>query len=109
MQSSKSSQGIPTVQRSPGIAGIRFTALSYSRTRLRSQAMSDNNLTIGQAAAAAGVHVETIRYYQREALVVEPTKPVGGIRRYDDRFVSRLRFIKRAQQLGFTLDRGRAL
>lgn len=66
--------------------------------------MSSPNFTIGQAATQAGVHVETIRYYQRQALVEEPQRPLGGIRRYDDRIVARVRFIKRAQQLGFTLE-----
>ncbi|MBL8525750.1 MAG: Hg(II)-responsive transcriptional regulator [Betaproteobacteria bacterium] len=71
--------------------------------------MSEDNLTIGQVAESAGVHVETIRYYQRQALVNEPVRPLGGIRRYDSRYVARLRFIKRAQQLGFTLDEVKGL
>ncbi|MBI3714627.1 MAG: Hg(II)-responsive transcriptional regulator [Betaproteobacteria bacterium] len=71
--------------------------------------MSDDNLTIGQVAESAGVHIETIRYYQRQSLVDAPAKPLGGIRRYDGRYVARLRFIKRAQQLGFTLDEVRGL
>ena len=61
-------------------------------------------LTIGRLAKAAGVNVETIRYYQRRGLVDEPDKPLGGHRRYARSAVSRVRFIKRAQQLGFTLD-----
>ncbi|MDF5857927.1 MerR family DNA-binding protein [Pseudomonas aeruginosa] len=60
-------------------------------------------LSIGQLAAAAGVSVETIRFYQRQGLLVEPAKPIGGHRRYDAAVVTRLRFIKRAQVLGFTL------
>jgi MerR family transcriptional regulator, mercuric resistance operon regulatory protein len=61
-------------------------------------------LTIGQLAQAAGVNVETIRYYQRRGLLIEPTKPLGGHRRYPPDAARRLRFIKRAQTLGFTLD-----
>ena len=61
-------------------------------------------LTIGQVAGQASVHVETIRYYQRLGLVPEPVRPLGGIRRYDQQIVTRLKFIKRSQQLGFTLD-----
>ena len=61
-------------------------------------------LTIGQLAKAAGVNVETIRYYHRRGLVDEPYKPLGGHRRYGPSAVSRVRFIKRAQQLGFTLE-----
>ncbi len=61
-------------------------------------------LSIGRLARAAGVNVETIRYYQRRGLVAEPYKPLGGHRRYDSSAASRVRFIKRAQQLGFTLE-----
>ena len=64
----------------------------------------NEELTIGRLAKAAGVNVETIRYYHRRGLVDEPDKPIGGHRRYVPSAVSRLRFIKRAQQLGFTLD-----
>jgi len=59
--------------------------------------------TIAGVAAAAGVHVETIRYYQRLKLVPEPLRPLGGIRRYIEADADRLRFIKRAQAMGFTL------
>lgn len=60
-------------------------------------------LTIGRLADAAGVNVETIRYYQRRGLLDEPVKPLGGHRRYPAEQVKRLHFIKRAQTLGFTL------
>jgi MerR family transcriptional regulator, mercuric resistance operon regulatory protein len=59
--------------------------------------------TIARLAAAAGVHVETIRYYQRLRLVPEPSRPLGRIRRYTEADADRLRFIKRAQAMGFTL------
>ncbi len=61
-------------------------------------------LTIGRLARAAGVNVETLRYYQRRGLLDEPAKPLGGHRRYAPAAATRVRFIKRAQQLGFTLD-----
>jgi MerR family mercuric resistance operon transcriptional regulator len=61
-------------------------------------------LTIGALAQASGVHLETIRYYQRLGLVPQPARPAGSVRRYDARAVARLRFIRRAQQLGFSLD-----
>ena len=61
-------------------------------------------LTIGRVAAAAGVNVETIRYYQRRRLLEEPAKPSGGYRHYPVEMVKRIRFIKRAQSLGFTLE-----
>jgi len=63
-----------------------------------------SGLTIGQLARAAGVNVETVRYYQRLGLVHEPPKPLQGYRRYPPETVERLRFIKRAQGLGFTLQ-----
>ena len=59
--------------------------------------------TIARLAAAAGVHVETIRYYQRLGLLREPPRPLGGIRRYTESDSEQLRFIKRAQAMGFTL------
>lgn len=71
--------------------------------------MSNSSMTIGQVATLADVHVETIRYYQRLKLVGEPARPLGGIRHYDGQTVSRLRFIKRAQQLGFSLEEVRQL
>jgi MerR family mercuric resistance operon transcriptional regulator len=61
-------------------------------------------MTIGRLAAAAGAHVETIRYYQRRGLLPEPKRPAGGVRRYGEDAAARLRFIKRAQDIGFTLD-----
>jgi MerR family transcriptional regulator, copper efflux regulator len=60
-------------------------------------------LTIGKAARQAGVGVETIRFYEREGLIEQPPKPHMGVRHYSDEAVSRIRFIKKAQQLGFTL------
>lgn len=61
-------------------------------------------LTIGAFAKAAGVNVETIRFYQRKGLLPEPNRPVGGIRRYGPADVARVRFVKTAQRLGFNLD-----
>lgn len=62
------------------------------------------SLSIGKLAVAAGVHVETIRYYQRRGLLAQPPKPLGGQRRYSADAARRIRFIKRAQTLGFTLE-----
>ncbi|HQU16279.1 MAG: MerR family transcriptional regulator [Gammaproteobacteria bacterium] len=61
-------------------------------------------MTIGRLARAAGVHVETVRYYQRIGLVPAPPRPTGGIRHYPPETVDRIRFIRRAQRLGFTLQ-----
>jgi MerR family mercuric resistance operon transcriptional regulator len=60
--------------------------------------------TIGALAETAGVNVETIRFYQRKGLMPEPEKPYGGIRRYGAADLARVRFIKSAQRLGFSLD-----
>jgi MerR family mercuric resistance operon transcriptional regulator len=62
------------------------------------------NLTIGVVAKAAGVNVETIRFYQRKGLLPEPDKPYGSIRRYSEADITRVRFVKSAQRLGFSLD-----
>jgi MerR family mercuric resistance operon transcriptional regulator len=64
----------------------------------------DPSFSIGRLAAKAGVNVETIRYYQRRGLLSEPDKPLSGHRRYPPDCAKRVRFIKRAQVLGFTLD-----
>jgi MerR family mercuric resistance operon transcriptional regulator len=61
-------------------------------------------LTIGVLAESAGVNVETIRFYQRKRLVQEPDRSPGGIRRYGEAELARVRFIKSAQRLGFSLD-----
>ena len=59
--------------------------------------------TIAKAARAAGVHVETIRYYERVGLVPRPRTTGTAYRLYPDETVRRIRFVKRAQKLGFTL------
>ena len=63
----------------------------------------ESELSIGKLAEAAGVNIETIRYYQRRGLLDEPAKPLSGHRRYSEAATKRVRFIKRAQALGFTL------
>ncbi|MBS4053080.1 MAG: MerR family DNA-binding protein [Methylomonas sp.] len=60
-------------------------------------------LTIGKLAKQTEVTIETIRHYQRMGLLTEPEKPDGGYRCYSGDAVVRIRFIKRAQQAGFTL------
>lgn len=62
------------------------------------------NLTIGAFASMAGVNVETIRFYQRKGLLPEPDRPYGRIRRYGEPDVARVKFVKSAQHLGFSLD-----
>ena len=60
-------------------------------------------LSIGQVAKRAGVGVETVRFYEREGLLEEPPRRVSGYRQYSEQVVARILFIKRAQQLGFSL------
>ena len=60
-------------------------------------------LTIGKLAQLCGVHIETIRYYQRRGLLPEPQRPPGGYRQYPEALAHRLHFIRGAQDLGFTL------
>ncbi len=66
---------------------------------------SDTGLTIGALAAAAGVNVETIRFYQRRGLLPEPERPSGSVRRYGPADVARVRFVKSAQRSGFSQAR----
>jgi MerR family mercuric resistance operon transcriptional regulator len=67
--------------------------------------MSDtpDNFTIGVLAAAGGVTVETIRFYQRKGLLSEPPRSHGSVRRYTLADVARVQFIKAAQRIDFTL------
>lgn len=66
------------------------------------------DFTIGKLAAAAGVNVETVRYYQRQGLLREPEKN-GGFRHYGSDHLTRLRFIRRAKDAGFSLEEIRTL
>jgi MerR family mercuric resistance operon transcriptional regulator len=61
------------------------------------------NTTIGKVAKAAGIGVETIRFYERRGLLAEPLRSDSGYRLYPKSTVHRLRFIRRAKSLGFTL------
>lgn len=65
---------------------------------------SESDLTIGQVARRAGVHVETIRYYERRRLLAEPPRRRSGYRAYPAEAIQRIRFIKSAQGLGFCLE-----
>ncbi len=62
-----------------------------------------DSIGIGQLAARAGVSIDTVRYYERSGLLAPQTRLASGYRRYGDLQVSRLRFIRRAQELGFSL------
>ena len=68
------------------------------------KAVGTKGVTIGQLGQSAGVNVETIRYYQRIALLRAPARSYGSFRRYSAADLKRVRFIKRAQALGFSLE-----
>lgn len=59
--------------------------------------------TIGQVAREAGIGVETVRFYEREGLLEQPERRASGYRQFEPQAVARLKFIKQAQHLGFTL------
>lgn len=61
-------------------------------------------MTIGQVASGAGVNIQTVRYYERRGLLPKAPRTASGYRQYDPEAVARLRFIKRAQELGFSLE-----
>lgn len=66
-------------------------------------------MRIGQAGAASGCHLETVRYYERIGLLPKPTRTPSGYRDYRPADVDRLRFITRGRDLGFSLDEIRSL
>ena len=66
--------------------------------------MQSADYTIGGLAREGGVSVETVRYYQRRRLLAVPMKRTGGFRHYGTETLERLRFIRRAQALGLSLD-----
>lgn len=71
--------------------------------KLQTGAPPATELTIGKLAAAAGINVETVRYYERRGLIAQPSGN-GGYRRYGAGHIERLAFIRRAQGMGFSLD-----
>lgn len=64
---------------------------------------SSHTLTIGKVASRSGVGVETVRFYERNGLIPEPMRTESGYRQYSEQIVSRILFIRRAKDLGFTL------
>jgi MerR family mercuric resistance operon transcriptional regulator len=67
------------------------------------------SMTIGKLATAAGISVETIRFYQRQGLIIQPEKPLNGFRQYHSETIAQLKFIINAKGLGFTLNEIRSL
>ena len=66
-------------------------------------------MQIGVLAKRAGVPIDTVRYYERQGLLPQPPRQLSGYRRYEEADVLRLRFIRRAKALGFTLEEIRSL
>lgn len=63
---------------------------------------TENFITIGELAEQVGVNVETIRFYERKKIIIQPTKGLGR-RKYSSEYISHLKFIKQAQKVGFNL------
>ena len=61
-------------------------------------------MTIGRVAQQSGVGIETVRFYEREGLLFKPTRSASGYRLYDADVIARLQFVRRAKELGFTLN-----
>lgn len=66
-------------------------------------------MQIGALSKETGVHIETIRYYEKAGVMPKPPRSSGGRRQYDDEYKSRLSFVKRCRELGFSLDDVRSL
>lgn len=66
-------------------------------------------MNIGKLAAATGVSPDTLRYYEKEGLIEPPSRSASGYRQYDDAHVARVRFVRSAQALGFTLGEIRGI
>ena len=66
-------------------------------------------MKIGELAQRTGVPIDTVRYYERQGLLPEPERQPSGYRRYQSADVLRLRFVRRAKALGFTLEEIREL
>ena len=69
----------------------------------------NDKLLIGQLARLAGVKPDSVRFYERNGLLPKPARAANGYRAYDEAALKRLRFIKKAQSLGFTLDEVRRI
>lgn len=64
----------------------------------------DGGLQIGEVARRAGVSIDTLRYYEKVKLIPRPTRSSGGFRLFAPEHIERVRFIKQAQELGFSLE-----
>ena len=85
-----------------------MTLQSVATTEASPILSANSQIAIGELSRRTDCNIETIRYYERIGLLPKPNRPDGRFRRYDSDDVARLRFIRRARQLGFTLDQVRA-
>lgn len=95
-----------------GIRSLVALTLDYSqefKMLASTRRMRVNSIGIGTLARRAGVRIDTVRYYERSGLLSPKTRLASGYRRYGELELSRLRFIRRAQALGFTLREVREL
>jgi MerR family copper efflux transcriptional regulator len=86
-----------------------MSARPLPRTQITPEPARVATLSIGKVARGSGVAIDTIRFYEREGLLPEPLRRASGYRTYDSSAVQRLRFIRRAKNLGFSLDEIREL
>jgi MerR family mercuric resistance operon transcriptional regulator len=91
---------VPRPKSTPAVVAAVATAPAAKRGK---------PLTIARAAEAAGVGVETVRFYEREGLIPQPPRPSSGYRIYPPHTVHRIRFIRHCQDLGFSLKETREL
>jgi len=70
--------------------------------------MDIQQLTIGQLAKKCAINIETIRFYERKGIIIQPQK-INGFRKYAQHYIDRIKFIKRSQELGFTLSEAKEL
>jgi MerR family mercuric resistance operon transcriptional regulator len=99
-------------QHEPGLRVLRLDGAvrdGWGRDSLIVFFHDDRFMKIGELASRAGVHIQTVRYYERRGLLPEPERRPSGYREYGPEIVDRLHFIKRAQELGFTLAEIREL
>ena len=93
------------IQRRGGFHPLTLDSVPWYRVYLPSMSLETTEpLTIGQLAIRAGVNVQTVRYYERRGLVTPVARRESGYRQFSPQDVRLLRFIKRAQSLGFSLD-----
>lgn len=84
------------------VRGVRFEIESDKESQMKA-------LTIGKVANRAGIGIETVRFYEREGLIADPPRSESGYRHYPEDTVARLRFIRKAKELGFSLKEIREL